>query len=188
MTHFEYISVLISIVIAFGISELLSGWARLLRARERVRFYWIHALLSLFVLVWIVQMWSGFWEFRNHGDWSFFDLMGMLVDFLPLLVIMVIATPSVEGEGPIDLREHYYHNRVLVFGIAAFAMVQLAVSDAVVGGQPVWHAENAIRALGLVVALTLAVSRSERVHGALLGFAFVLLSVFAAVAWRSGGE
>ena len=44
MSRFEYLSVLLSIVIALGISEMVSSWGALLRQRRLVRFYWVHRL------------------------------------------------------------------------------------------------------------------------------------------------
>ena len=45
MQLFEFLMVLVSIIVGLGVAELLTGLARLLRARKSVRFYWVHALL-----------------------------------------------------------------------------------------------------------------------------------------------
>jgi len=38
MSRFEYLSVLVSIVIAMGISEIRVSWGRLIQRRDRVEF------------------------------------------------------------------------------------------------------------------------------------------------------
>jgi len=39
MSQFQYLSVLISIIVGLGISHLLSSAVRLIQARKQVRFY-----------------------------------------------------------------------------------------------------------------------------------------------------
>jgi hypothetical protein len=44
MDPFSYLSVLTSIVLALGITRILSGLGRLEQTRGRVRIYWVHLL------------------------------------------------------------------------------------------------------------------------------------------------
>jgi hypothetical protein len=41
MTPFEYLAVLISIVLGLGVTELLTGVQRMAHARERIAFHWL---------------------------------------------------------------------------------------------------------------------------------------------------
>ena len=47
MDPFAYLSVLTSIVLALGITRVLTGLGKLLQARGRVRVYWVHLVLVL---------------------------------------------------------------------------------------------------------------------------------------------
>ncbi|CAN5853718.1 hypothetical protein BH20GEM3_BH20GEM3_15690 [soil metagenome] len=40
MSQFEYLGVLVSIIIGLGLSHLLASAARLIQVRRRVRLYW----------------------------------------------------------------------------------------------------------------------------------------------------
>ncbi|MDX1650797.1 MAG: hypothetical protein R3263_13170, partial [Myxococcota bacterium] len=75
-----------------------------------------------------------------------------------------------------DLRAHYFAQSRLFFTLGGLLMVQLAVIDRLVGGQPFLHPENLFRLPGVAVAGLAAVSRDERVHGglALLGLALLV--------------
>lgn len=42
MTPFEYLSVLISIILGLGLAHLLSAVRELIQRRARVRFYWLN--------------------------------------------------------------------------------------------------------------------------------------------------
>lgn len=48
ISAFEYVTVLISIVVGLGITEVLSGIADLIKQSKRVKFYWPHLLWVLF--------------------------------------------------------------------------------------------------------------------------------------------
>ena len=45
MHVFEFLMVLVSIVIGLGLAALLTGVANVLRVRRQVHVYWVHALL-----------------------------------------------------------------------------------------------------------------------------------------------
>jgi hypothetical protein len=44
MGAFEYLSVLISIILALGMTRVLAGIGEMLHARSRHRIYWVHVL------------------------------------------------------------------------------------------------------------------------------------------------
>ena len=75
MSRFEYLSVLISIVIALGITEVTISWGRLLQHRGRVRFSALHGFWSTFLLFIMIQFWWGFWNYRTVEDWSLTSLL-----------------------------------------------------------------------------------------------------------------
>jgi hypothetical protein len=49
MGAFEYLSVLISIILALGMTRVLGGVGEMLQARSLRRIYWVHAL-------WIINL------------------------------------------------------------------------------------------------------------------------------------
>ena len=44
MDPFSYLSVLISIILALGMTRVLAGVGEMLQARSRRRLYWVHAI------------------------------------------------------------------------------------------------------------------------------------------------
>jgi len=55
VSRFEYLSVLISIVIALGLNEVTKSWGRLLQDRRHVRFSLLHGFWSAFILLLMIQ-------------------------------------------------------------------------------------------------------------------------------------
>ena len=185
MSRFEYLSVLISIVIALGISEMASSWGRLLRHRARVRHYWVHALWSLLITLMMVEFWWGFWQYRVIVDWSFLGLVAILAEALVMVLAALVLTPTDPIVEPLDLRVYYYENARVFFVLGLALIAQLAVVDALVGKQPFVHVENLFRAVGLGVVGWAALSGSERVHASLAVAGVALLLTFTAFAFTS---
>jgi hypothetical protein len=50
MNAFSYLSVLLSIIIGFGMTQVLTAMGRLIRHRAHVRFYWPSLLWAFTVL------------------------------------------------------------------------------------------------------------------------------------------
>lgn len=174
MSRFEYLSVLISIILALGLSEVLVCWARLLRHRKAVQFYWVHALWSALGLLLMVQFWWGFWQFQVVDDWTFTGLLLVVLQTITLVVAVLLLTPSKEEAPPPSLRDYYFAHCRPVFALAATLIVLLIFVDTLVGHQPLVHPENAIRPAAAVFLACLAWTRSPFWH-ALLGLATALL-------------
>jgi hypothetical protein len=183
--RFEYLSVLVSIVIALGMSEVVSTWGRLLRQRNEVKFSLIHAGWSSFMLVFMAQLWWGLWNYRLVADWTFLSLLLLLSLSLSIVLAALAITPSDCVAPGLDLHAFFFANRRLFFGIGGALLIQIALADALVSKQPFLHLENGVRAAGLVLALLAARSDSVRLHGGIVAAGFVLLAPF--IAWEIDG-
>ena len=53
MTPFQYVAPLTSIVIALGITRILTGLGRIVQMRGSVRTYWVHTLWTGNVFLWL---------------------------------------------------------------------------------------------------------------------------------------
>ena len=105
MTRFEYLSVLISIVMALGISEVTISWGRLIQNRHQVQFSLLHAFWSVFLLLLMIQFWWAFWNFRIIENWSFGALMGPVLGAVALVLCALLLTPGRSQAPPINLEE-----------------------------------------------------------------------------------
>ena len=106
MELFEFIMVLLSIVIGLGIAEVLKGFAWSLRFRKVNRAYWVHLVLVLAILLAFLQQWWEAWEFQGIDQWGFVDLLLLLTGSVCLYLIAHLLYPE-ESAGA-DLREYYY--------------------------------------------------------------------------------
>jgi len=185
MSRFEYLSVLISTVIALGISEIVTTWGRLLRVRERVHFYWLHSFWTIFMVVMMVQFWWGFWEFRIVEGWSLPGLLAVVAESLVLVLAGMSLLPSPDLSGPLDLRTHYFANCRLFFTLGAILLLMLTAVDALVGGQPFLHPENAVRLPAAILVILAALFPNERFHVAFTLLSAALFIGFVSVSYHT---
>jgi hypothetical protein len=184
VSKFEYVTVLMSIVIAYAISEILSGWGQLLRMRRHVRPWWPHTLWTLLVLLLLMQVWWGTWEYRHLELDRFAALLMLVAPQLAAVIAVSILMPDLTKR-EVDLRAHFMENRRWFFVFAALTVALLVAVDAFIGGQPVLHAENGIRVAAIGLLLGLSRSESERVHQVALVVLYALLLLFIRFAFRA---
>jgi hypothetical protein len=176
VTQFEYLSVLVSIIIGLGLSHLLTGAARLIQMRRRVRPYlptyvWIVVLLLMQVQIW----WAAYGE-RAETRWSFLGFFSFLL--LPILGALVsyILIPDLEGEHTeLDLRASYHENRGWFHGLLVLLVISSLSRDLLEDGMAALDLDAAFRGVFLVLALVAARVRSDLAH---LVISLLVLAIF----------
>src|SRR5262245_47005879 len=112
MTSFDYLSVLLSIVLGLGVANLLTGAAGLVRHRARITMFWPMpvGLAALFLIH--VQTWWMMYGMRNMKEWTFAEFLLVLSQPVLLYVMTVLMVPEFDGDHRIDLRVEYHRDRV----------------------------------------------------------------------------
>src|SRR5258705_1186143 len=86
ISSFEYVTVLISIVLGLGITQILTGIARLIQKRDKLIIYWPHLLWIVFILFLHVQEWWVMYELKTFIPWRlpvfFFFMLFPITPFL----------------------------------------------------------------------------------------------------------
>src|SRR6202030_648348 len=79
MNAFDYLSVLISIVLALGMTRVLAGVGEMLQARSRRRIYWVHVVWIVNLFLFLVVAWWVFYRWRTQQQWTFFLFVFVLI-------------------------------------------------------------------------------------------------------------
>ncbi|MGA9340833.1 MAG: hypothetical protein WBV61_00680 [Rhodanobacteraceae bacterium] len=87
MSEFEYISVLLSIIIGLGITQLLSGVARLVRDGHSLRPAWWVMVIVATLLLAHFQVWWVCFRWRHVPQWTFFSYAAFMI--LPMLLYLL---------------------------------------------------------------------------------------------------
>jgi len=168
MNAFEYLSVLISIILALGMTRVLAGVGEMLQARSRRRIYWVHVLWIVNVFLYLVVAWWIFYRWRNQQPWTFFLFIFVLISPTILyLASILLFPPESDLEESIDYKTHYYANHRAFFVL--FAMfTPVDIFDSLFKGiphflqlGPQYIVSNSLYFVGLVTA---AITRNERYH------------------------
>ena len=178
MSAFEFVTVLYSLVVAFGVSEILAAFARFLRARVREGTPLFAPLIAALVLLLqgLLQSLWGYWGYRD-STWSF---GGFLIAILPLLLLSIATSVAIPDPGEAnrdDSAAHYYGVAPLVYPLVAAWIVFGLVAELVLV-TPSFHAGQGVRLIGVAVLIVLARIRSDAIHLgglillSLLSFAF----------------
>lgn len=168
MDPFSYLSVLISIILALGMTRVLAGVGEMLQARSRRQIYWVHAVWIVNLFLYLVVAWWIFYRWRNQQPWTFFLFIFVLLSPTILYLASMVLFPR---EGSVDesvnYKTHFYANhRVFFILIGLFGPID--VIDTLLKGIPHFLEQGpryiistSLFILGLTIA---AFTRNQRYH------------------------
>ena len=140
MSEFEFISVLISIIIGLGVTNLLSGAGRAFYRRQKNPIDEVHMVLTVSTLLILVLNWWVSFSWRNERNWSYEKFLVLIVWTISLYMLTIFLYPP-------DLSEEEAHrnvwtqNRVGYYSafiaICVFDILQTAIRGDLL--HPVWH-------------------------------------------------
>jgi len=126
MNHFEYVMVLISIIIGLGIAHILLGLGgivdRLTGRGDRLRLSVAHGAWLAHTFLWLVLFW--WWQFRLEVIWEewtigfyFFLVMYAVVLFLIAVILVPRTWDGVTDLGDFFLRRRAWFYSVWLLGL-----------------------------------------------------------------------
>jgi hypothetical protein len=182
MDAFGYLSVLLSIIIGLGITQLLTATGRLIRHRDRVRIHWLPVLWATVLLLIYIQVWWSMYGLRLRRDWTFLAFCIVLLQTATLYVMAAVVIPEQVDEVGVDLEAYFerHHRWFYSFFLATLAISVL--KDVILGGHLpdqtnlIFHA---ILALGCVTGLFAQGRRLQQLLG--IGFAVVIVAYIGAL-------
>jgi hypothetical protein len=75
VSSFEFAFSLFGLILGLSVAEVMGGFARVLRARHKMRLGWLTPALGLFLMVDLVTFWSNAWYMRDVIPPSFGALL-----------------------------------------------------------------------------------------------------------------
>ncbi len=189
MDPFSYLSVLTSIILALGITRLLTGFGRLLQSRGQIKPYWVHLLWTLNVFLYLVLNWWILFRWHSQQDWTFFLFLFVLLSPIVTYLLAALLMPDPIENG-FDARSHYYGNHRWFFTLAALLPLIDAL-DTRLKGEAHFNAQGPIYiftiGLLLILMIVAATIRRERFHAVFAIFFFAYLLVFITINLRMLG-
>lgn len=113
MAEFEFVLVLVSIIVGLAVAEIFRGVTRILRGD--LKSYLVHSLWVVQVFLHQVQTWWSYWFLHADETFAFPRMIHLLVAPSLLFIAATILFPAPGSE--VDLREYYYSRRTAFFGV-----------------------------------------------------------------------
>jgi hypothetical protein len=113
---FEYVSILVSIILGLGITQLLSSFTDLLYNHRTVRFYWPQLAWVAFVLFLHVQDWIITYQLKDRSTWGMLDLFFVLAYPVALFCVAKMLLPTNTHEEGRDMRA-FFHSQFRMVSI-----------------------------------------------------------------------
>lgn len=183
MDIFEYLMVMVSIILGIGVTQTLRGFGRMVRSERRDG---VVALWGLVIFILHLQVWWGLWDMRVVESWT--QPLFVLVVALPCMLFG--ATELLFPFG--DLRasswgEHFDQVHPWLLGmLAAFSALALFESWFILS-VPLTHPYRAMQLTLTLMLLGGVFVKSRRLH-LLLAIAFIGIFLSGQLLFRYGPQ
>ena len=122
MNSFEYLSVLVAVIMGLAVTRLLTATGSAARHRETVCIDWIQVVWVFNVLLYVLTIWWALFAWNQLSEWNYFLFL-----FIVLYAIVLFLLGDALFPNPVDassnLREHFRRHRKWFFSILLFAVL-----------------------------------------------------------------
>ena len=133
MEVFSYLVIYIGLILGLAVAWIIQGFASLIRARDRVKWYWLHPTCGLAILLYTAAHWWNIIGWRYTATFDLFVYLYLLLVPCLFNLLAVLFFPQVDGQTIVDLREYYFGSRKWVFSVLAI-IVLLDLADSYLSG------------------------------------------------------
>lgn len=163
MDAFNYLGVMVSMIVGLGLTQLFAGIGNLVQIRRRVQRYWLHTLWVFVLIALHVHMWWSLWALRAHADWTFGYFLYVLLGPGLLVIASHIVIPELVDRR-IEVEQHYFDTAPLFFGILAAAATWAMLVEPIMGLRSFFVPFRAAQGIGVISLVCCAATASRRVH------------------------
>ncbi len=135
MDAFSYLSILLSIIIGLGLTQILTALGRIIRHRDHVRTDWLPLLWAVVLLLIYVQVWWSMFGLRHVSEWTFPAFAAVLAQTGTLYLMSAVVLPEQVADQPVDLRTYYHQHHRWFFGFLLATLVISVIKDVIVTGR-----------------------------------------------------
>ncbi len=125
MDQFEYVMVLVSIIVGLGIAHILLGIGgiidRMSRSEDRLELSLAHASWLGFCFMWLVMFW--WWEYRFASrvtDWTMGLYLFLVCYAVTLFLLQAVLVPRT-WDGVTSLKDYFLERRAWFYSFLLFA-------------------------------------------------------------------
>ncbi len=110
MSPFEFVAVLISIILGLGITQIMSGLADLIHQWKDVRLYWPHLAWIILVFILHVQDWWLLYQLRDITTWQLPLFLFQVLYPISLFILARLLFPLTGDPNATNMKSYYLAN------------------------------------------------------------------------------
>ncbi len=157
-----FLMILLSIIIGLGVTEILSGFASVLRSEKLREFCLPHAATVLTLFIALLQYFWETWSLRMIEEWTFPALTLMLI--APILLYLIAHLLFPDQPAGINLTDYYYEKASLIWTLACLTILAGVLFRPLAFDMPLLVRDNLSSAINLAAAIALALSSNRWLH------------------------
>jgi hypothetical protein len=181
MDAFEYLSVLISIILGLALTQLLTGAGRLIRNRRRVKFFFPAAVWMGVLFVVIVQSWWTMFTLRHYDGWTIDKFIVVLLHPAFLYFLVDLLAADADGAAEIDMQAEFLRQAPVFFAAFIGLLVSSFVRPLILFSQFTPPLDFTFHVMFGALCLTAVFLRSARFHWFAAPLAVLLVGVYVAL-------
>lgn len=117
MTPFEYVSVLISIILGLGITQILIGVSELIRRWARLTFHLPYVLWIVLVFIMHVHEWWIIYEFKHFEAWHLHFFLLIALYPINLFILANLLFPQNWPRKRFNMLKYYSRQWVSMYSV-----------------------------------------------------------------------
>jgi hypothetical protein len=177
MTPFEYVTVLISIILGLGITQIVTGIGDVIHQWNRIKIYWPHTLWIVLVFVMHIHEWWYTYELRKHESWHLVSFLFLILYPILLFVLARILFPFGAMDTEVDFKIFYFENYRKFFLLVSMIVVLSILQDVVLEGYAII---SLLPKLAIPLVLSLLAAKKVKHEGLHQAIVLLLLTAFIA--------
>ncbi|MEO0973514.1 MAG: hypothetical protein AAFX85_10510 [Pseudomonadota bacterium] len=122
MGIFEYIGVLISVIMGLAITHLAVGTTKLIQNRDTAKLYVPQLLWTVNVLLYVLMIWWSMFWWSELEQWTTYHYLGITSYAIVLFMLSATLFPY-DLRADVDMEAFFFRNRVWFFGLLLLAWV-----------------------------------------------------------------
>lgn len=182
VSEFEYITVLFSIILGLAVTQLLSGFARLLRdGHSLLPAWWIFVLIATLLLT-DFQVWWVSFIWRGLPQWTFFSYAAFMI--LPMLLYLMayLVLPNDLRLDGRELAQEFIARRKPFYACLVLVPLASFFQQRMLSGHPPGiDLDTGFRLLLLALAFPGFLSRRTRVQAAVATLALLTMAAYVSL-------
>lgn len=164
MILFEFYMTIAAVIIAIGVSEIVSGWGRLLRSPIVIEIDWLYLSWTAVIVIIAMLYWIGMWPYRDYKFEYVGQVLFLAIPTLFLVLLSYAITPEIPKHGPFSLRKYYFERRKPIFFSLLGYLVMSFIADLIIAKYNLVIVEIAIVFILAIFYLVLSFTERVWVH------------------------